>query len=402
MVGLHFLYSVLLHKRIDLLTKVNEVWFLPKEKKAYHKIRDYTVKWGVLPKPKGDEPEGFTDEPTEVYFHTLRIRHLLSLIEKLANTEVNMDNVEAVLSKFMAEVSAASSVKEGIVTEEDLGTFIKQVIQDLRVRRVSGLYGIPTGYPTLDAVTGGYIPGDIFVIAGRLKMGKTIYLLNSMRKVCQEKRGLFISMEMSLASVIRRLLFLELKTETLLDHSRIVSSFLDSQIEGLKLKLTLINGATLNDVRDIAYLINFYNSEIVFIDGAYLLPSQNKFNSEWEKAKTIVEELRRIALATKVPIVLTYQLNRQAVKAKQVDTEHIAFTDAVAQSATAVVAVTEADRPNERKLSLIANREGVAGISIRVGFDWLQADFEEKTTTALITEETDGEEREITEDIESA
>lgn len=385
MVGIYLLHKILLDNRPDLLVKLNRRWFITQEEKEmYLKIKKFITKYGVLPKPE-TTPLGFTNEPIEYYIDSIKTRYLLTLVNKLKLTEVEDKNVEKVLRKFISEVNNSEvEMTDGIIPESQFNEFIIKTVNDSRIRRVSGLYGYPTGYPTIDAVTGGFLKGDIFVISARLKKGKTIYMLNILRKLAKEYSCMFISMEMSLYSIARRLIFLETKLPNIILANRIVSSFHDEELKKLNLKITFVNGTILKDVSDVAHYITYYKPEIVFIDGAYLLPTEKIFKSEWERAKHIIEELRRIALLTEKPIVCSYQLNRQATKSKEPKAEHIAFTDAIAQSASVVIAINETDNPIERKFYILANREGESDINIRVAFDWANANFEEITNNAMI------------------
>lgn len=386
MVGIYLLHKVLLDNKPDVLVKLNRRWFItPEEKAFYIKIKKFISKYGVMPKPD-TTPVGFTNEPLDYYIDLVKNRYLVSLVEKLKLTNVTNENVETVIRKFSHEVKNSEiSTIDGIIPESNFNDFILKTVEDARIKRVSGLYGYSTGYPTLDTVTGGFSRGDIFVLSARLKKGKTIYMLNMLRKLAKEYSCMFVSMEMSLYAIARRLIFLETKIPQIVSTNRIVSSFHDEELKRINLKLTMINGTMINDVGDIPNYINYYKPEIVFIDGAYLLPTEKKFNAEWERAKYIIEELRRVALLTERPIVCSYQLSRQAVKAKEPKVEHIAFTDAIAQSASVVVAIDDTEVPTEKKFYIIANREGESDISIRIAFDWINVNFEEITDTARIS-----------------
>lgn len=386
MVGIYLLHKILLDNKPDILAKLNRRWFLTQEEKAlYVKIKKFISKYGVLPKPD-TTPIGFTNEPLEYYINTIKNRYLISLIEKLKLTNVTEENVESIIRKFSNEVKNSEiTTVDGIIPESNFNDFILKTVEDARIKRVSGLYGYSTGYPTLDALTGGFLRGDIFVLSARLKKGKTIYMLNMLRKLAKEFSCMLVSMEMSLYSIARRLIFLETKIPQIITANRIVSSFHDEELRNLNLKLTMVNGTVINDVGDIPNYISYYKPEIVFIDGAYLLPTEKKFNAEWERAKYIIEELRRIALLTERPIVCSYQLSRQAVKSKEPKVEHIAFTDAIAQSASVVVAIDDTDIATEKKFYIVANREGESDVNIRVSFDWSNANFEEITDTARIS-----------------
>ena len=83
-------------------------------------------------------------------------------------------------------------------------------------RDTDTLRGIPTGYPTLDALTGGYQRSDLIIVAARTGIGKTTYLVNACRNAARDNHipvGL-LTLELSAEQVIGRLLSLEAKVDS--------------------------------------------------------------------------------------------------------------------------------------------------------------------------------------------
>ena len=70
--------------------------------------------------------------------------------------------------------------------------------------------GIPSGLPSLDALTGGFRGGDSFVVAGRPGMSKSSLILNFGRWVCVDGyAALILSLEMPKSQLGERLLAIE-------------------------------------------------------------------------------------------------------------------------------------------------------------------------------------------------
>lgn len=65
--------------------------------------------------------------------------------------------------------------------------------------------GLSTGFPELDGVIGGFIPGRLYVFAGRAKSGKSLLLNNFATHICiaQDKPVLYIDTEMSTFEDVR-------------------------------------------------------------------------------------------------------------------------------------------------------------------------------------------------------
>ena len=391
MIGLHLLYKILKENKPDALLYLPRKWLLlPEETKEYKRIVSFLKKYGELPKPNDNMPVGYEDQPIQYYLDELRKRYARKLIANIKASEVDDSNIEKLLDYINREVSdlISDGYKEYIVNPRELQKFAIEVTNTMRKNKVVGLFGYPTGYILLDVNTGGYIAGDVFVFVARMKAGKTMYLLNSVRKLSKEVPCMFISMEMPLQSVMRRLLALEYRISNFISQMRIVSSFVDAKFNDLNLNLTLVNGSYLRGLHDIYALVSFYNPKVLFIDGAYLLNIKESFRSEWEKAKNIIEELRKLALKTGVALVCTWQLSRQAVK-KVVQTgepepEHISFTDAVAQSASTVIGIVPDENPKCKNFFIVCNREGIDRVKIKVNWDWENMNFEEADVVEVV------------------
>lgn len=71
-----------------------------------------------------------------------------------------------------------------------------------------GLTGVPSGLDDLDAVTSGWQPSDLVIIAGRPAMGKTSYALSVAKNIAVDYRIpiAFFSLEMSNVQLVNRLI----------------------------------------------------------------------------------------------------------------------------------------------------------------------------------------------------
>lgn len=81
-------------------------------------------------------------------------------------------------------------------------------IVELQARVDSGekLAGLPTGFPSLDDLTGGYLPADYIVMAARPSVGKTAWAVQTMINVASKgKRVLMFSLEMTGLKIANRM-----------------------------------------------------------------------------------------------------------------------------------------------------------------------------------------------------
>ena len=85
----------------------------------------------------------------------------------------------------------------------------KKRIED--IAKKEGLSGVATGFEKLDALTSGWQPSDLIIIAARPGMGKTALTLSMARNIAVMKQTpvAFFSLEMSSVQLITRLISAE-------------------------------------------------------------------------------------------------------------------------------------------------------------------------------------------------
>jgi replicative DNA helicase len=96
------------------------------------------------------------------------------------------------------------------------GNLFKQIEELYKNKDVNqGLTGVSTGFSKLDAITSGWQPSDLVIVAARPGMGKTSFVLALARNaaVLQQKPVAFFSLEMSSLQLANRFLSLEAEIE---------------------------------------------------------------------------------------------------------------------------------------------------------------------------------------------
>ena len=127
-------------------------------------------------------------------------------------------------------------------------------------------------------------------------------------------------------------------------------------------------------VADIDLLIMMYKPSIVFIDGSYLLRPAAHLSklAGWEKVTEIVKELKLSAGKHHVPIVCSYQFNKDG---------DVHLSDSIAQIATGVMGVyMPKDRTDQRIIKVRDNRNGPCG-ELTINWDFDRVDFSEIMST---------------------
>lgn len=106
-----------------------------------------------------------------------------------------------------------------------LGTTIKAV--ERRYDRKEAITGVPSGFHKLDAMTAGFQPSELIIIAARPSMGKTSLVMNAVQNAAIQYGvpALVFSLEMSKESLTERLLC----SESRVDSTRLRGGFLEQR-----------------------------------------------------------------------------------------------------------------------------------------------------------------------------
>jgi replicative DNA helicase len=153
------------------------------------------------------------EEYAQIVHDKYILRELIRMTNILSNAAFREDADAFELLDFaerkLLEISS-EKFKSGV---EDIKSAIKFVLEKYeeinRTKRL--LTGVTTGFPELDALTGGLQKSDLIIIAGRPSMGKTAFALTIARNAAVEGKVpvAFFSLEMSIEQVALRLLCAE-------------------------------------------------------------------------------------------------------------------------------------------------------------------------------------------------
>lgn len=232
-------------------------------------------------------------------------------------------------------------------------------------------------FPIIDRVTGGLLNGDLCYMVGRLGTGKTTlaqWMVHNWWK--DDKSIFFVSNEMMPLDVLIKFdamvghfnpleLRLHREEKKLRDKIEVVSHM----IEAIGGEIT-IPRRRLTTPQSILAAAAQLNVDAIVIDGVYLMHSVTKSNSKWERMADNSNALKQGALELGIPILGISQLRRMGGKT-EVDTEDIAYSDALAQDADTVMAIVPGEEDKTKiSIELIKSRYGPAiGTTVRVNFD---------------------------------
>jgi replicative DNA helicase len=225
-----------------------------------------------------------------------------------------LDQVEGVIFEIAQKrrrtdfVTVRETVRDAFARIEDAQTAGK-------------LVGLPSGYVTIDQLTGGFQPGNLIIVAARPSMGKTGLALGIVANVALRSRlpvALF-SLEMNRDEVTQRLL----ASEALVEASKIRDGKLDRDewsrlaTAGAKLDSAEI---LIDDTADLTGIelrskarklaLRHPDLALVVVDYIQLMTSGQRADSRVQDVSQVSRSLKVLASELRCPVVALSQLNR--------------------------------------------------------------------------------------------
>jgi replicative DNA helicase len=239
-------------------------------------------------------------------------------IHEIAHSSIStQDKVSAAQSEVLG-VDGESATPETIHAWDVMATHIDEL--ERRFRLGGRMDGLPTGIKTLDDHLCGMKPEQLWVIAGRPKMGKTTFAMGIAREnaIRGKKSVLVVSLEMSNGQLIDRLIAAEgtvplngIKSgEALGTHSDQIT-FAAGQIKQSKLTLSDRPGLTISRIRTMARRHKMVHGlDLLLIDHIGLLDGEDRQMNQIAKVSEITRQAKLMAKELKIPVVILSQLNR--------------------------------------------------------------------------------------------
>jgi replicative DNA helicase len=276
-------------------------------------------------------PERYKTDPWEV---TSEVRTPSADFYALAVMEVSKRHQLATLAQELAQVAGSqdSDLEAGI--DRALSTLSKTqgkglATQSLTLRQAAAQVidnldkptrSIPTPFPALNEVLGGFRPGAFYVIAARPGVGKSMLGLQLAASIANpETQVAFFSFEMNAQELASRALASAGKINlTKIDRRNLTETekqSLSLTHKELTDSLYLISTPSrqVTELRPALRAININtkgNLKAVFID--YLGLMEAKGSSLYERVSAISGQLKSLAMELDIPIIALAQLSRKA------------------------------------------------------------------------------------------
>lgn len=252
--------------------------------------------------------------------------------------------------------------------------------------RPNGLLGIATGFKTIDQATAGLQPGQLITIIAPPKTGKSVLALQVAVNVHNDGFvPMFQSFEMNNIEQQHR----HDAMRAHIAHSRLIRGALNKEeetrykkvLEDMETmhKFYLTDAVSAMTVTGLAAKIDKLRPDIVFVDGVYLMVDEITGEQNSPQALTnITRGLKQLAMAKKIPVVISTQVLLWKMKKKQVSADAIGYSSSFYQDSDVILGLQRQDEEDDtsRELRIVASRNcGPASSDLL--WDWEEGKFEE-------------------------
>ena len=278
---------------------------------------------------------------------------------------------------------AVFDIADGNIKKDtaEIAPIIDEAIKGIQAaaEKPDGISGLPSGFNALDAVTSGWQPSDLVIIAARPAMGKTAFVLSMARNMAvkHHQAVAIFSLEMSAVQLVNRLIASEtelsaekLKTGRLTDEEW---QQLHSRIKALVEAPILVDDTPALSIFELRAkcrrLKQKYGIKVLIIDYLQLMTAGADMRGNREQEVSLISrQLKIIAKELNIPVIALSQLNR-GVEQRTGDAKKPMLSDlresgAIEQDADMVLFIHRPERYGIMEDSMGNSLKGIADIII--------------------------------------
>ncbi len=332
------------------------------------------------------------------------LEYSIDLMTKLKETPDFEALIEIAQSKLF-EISERNTITHCYHVRE----VSKEVVEIIEKYRKSDrlVTGLPTGFGELDAMTTGFHPSDLIILAARPGMGKTAFMLSLVHNIAstESKAVAIFSLEMNRQQLVMRMLssiaevpMQRIRGGYITDEEikQIISAAYE--LSGLEIYIDDSPSLTTTDLRIKARkLKKEKNISFIAVDYLQLLRSAVRKASRQEEVADISRSLKALAKELEIPVLAIAQLSRQVEHRgdKKPQLADLRESGQIEQDADLIMFL---HRPEYYKKEIEPSKQGVAEIiiakqrqgptgSVEVAFIKDYAKFSPLSATAFSHEE---------------
>jgi len=323
-----------------------------------------------------------TQEKLEQAVDYLKKDDYVSAVQEAQNLAQTIDS----LREKPNLVQTTDKFQDIINMPDEVDNIIKRYNTRKELKASGKLEGIPTPWPTLDRILNGVKKKELWVISARLKSGKSFSLLMFALAAWKvQKKVLLFTLEMDYVKMIDRMIALHLK----LPYGNYAKGQLGTELEKrFTEELEKLRGAApllITEGRDCKYashlraIVEKEKPDVVLVDSFYLLQSKGNFNRA-ERVADVVDDLKRIAIACDVPMVVTTQFNRSVTKESiNASAEYIGYSYQIGRAADVLIGLfrDEERAKNNQMIIRVFEVRDYPPCAIQTHWDFNNMDFSE-------------------------
>jgi replicative DNA helicase len=204
-------------------------------------------------------------------------------------------------------------------------SLVQAALREIEEKRKhkDGLTGVPSGFTDLDRLTSGWQKSDLIIVAARPAMGKTAFVLSTIRNAAVDhgKACAIFSLEMSNVQLMLRLISSEAEIEsekikkgTLAEHEWVQMTQKVGKLSNAKIFIDDTPGLSVLELRaKCRRLKSQHNIELVVIDYMQLMTGDNSKGGGGNREQEIAyisRSLKGMAKELDVPVIALSQLSR--------------------------------------------------------------------------------------------
>jgi replicative DNA helicase len=247
-------------------------------------------------------------------------RNLLRHASELAKAAYDPDNdINSEISIHVNKVANTAIIKGGAVPIRNLLSDLHDEILERRANPTD-IWGIQTGYPALDRLTGGMQTGETMIISGDSGVGKSMIAMQMAVQMGFHSPGVIYSLEMNGMSVVRRLVSgyskvysRQLKTGNINDGEFMPISEAFGKLEKSNVFISDNPEQTTASIRaDMDRLKSEHNIKWFIVDYLYLL-NDGIGLKENDQTILISRNIKRVARALNLAGVVIHSMNKSGM-----------------------------------------------------------------------------------------
>lgn len=259
----------------------------------------------------------------KIIAHKALARQLINYAGKIENDAFDeTTDIEQLMQRAEGELFQLSQHNIKKDTQQ-IDPIIREALSKIEqaANRAEGLSGLPSGYHDLDAMTSGWQPTDLVIIAARPAMGKTAFALSMVKNMAVNYKipvGMF-SLEMSNLQLVNRLLqnVCEIPGEKVKNGRLSPDEWMQlttkiQELEGAPIYVDDTPSLSVFELRTKARrLVREHGVKILMIDYLQLMNASGmQFGSREQEVSNISRSLKGLAKELNIPILALSQLNR--------------------------------------------------------------------------------------------